>query len=81
MTLLRDFMVIDVYSQGKAIAAYTKGWCPEEVLRWLQRYGDIRKIGDGKDARYCHTSRFGLSGFFYFTGAGEFTIWKSGWLY
>lgn len=82
MMPLQDFAVIDICSQGDAIAAYTKGWPPDEVLLWLQRYGHVCKVGDAwQEARYCHTSHFGLRGHFYFTETGEFTIWNSGWLY
>ncbi len=77
---MTDFMLIDLDRQAGAVADYVKGWKPEDVLAWLRQYGDIQVSTMAGETRYCHTSRFGFRGYFYFTENGEFVIWRSGWL-
>jgi hypothetical protein len=38
-----DFVLIDLYSQRKAIYHYVDGWSKELILAWMCQYGSITK--------------------------------------
>jgi hypothetical protein len=78
---MSDFVLVDLDSQGDAVAEYVKGWMPEDVISWLEMFGTVSKHGSDEHARYSHLSNCGRRGYFYFTEDGDFVIWRSGWLY
>jgi len=38
---LRSFVVIDLFSQGRAVYQYTRDWTTDEVLTWLRHWGTL----------------------------------------
>ena len=37
----RDFVLIDLFSQGRAVQRYVRAWSKVEVLVWLQHWGRL----------------------------------------
>lgn len=36
-----EFIVLDLFSQGRAVQQHVQGWSKDEVLTWLRRWGTL----------------------------------------
>jgi hypothetical protein len=39
-----DFVLIDLYSQRKAVSRYVEGWSKAKILTWLGQYGEVQSL-------------------------------------
>jgi hypothetical protein len=72
---MNDFVVIDFYSQIKEIIRYTRYWTSEEILNWLAKYGEVKRIDNlYDDSGYSFQSKIGIRALFRLTENAKFFL-------
>jgi hypothetical protein len=73
---MAQFTVIDLASQARAVARYTRGWKRDDLLSWLRQFGELEKVevSPGGHDQYHFRSPAGLWVTFRYTDEGEFFI-------
>jgi hypothetical protein len=73
---MSDFVLIDLYSQARAVQQHIQNWTKEEILDWLSFFGRIVIIEDELPIRFVFVPNVNdqLWTPFYFTETDELII-------
>jgi sugar lactone lactonase YvrE len=69
-----DFKIVDLASQGSAVAQHVRGWQKEEILAWLGRRGKLRAVHPDDPDVYSFLTPAGIQTAFILRDNGEFLI-------
>ncbi len=56
---MKDFTLIDLYSQREAVESYTAGWSADQLVNWLRQEGTLFEP-EKETYHYLFLSRVGL---------------------
>jgi hypothetical protein len=72
---MNDFAVIDLDSQIREIISYTRYWTREEILHWLAKYGEVKRIANLYDnSVYAFQSKTGIRTIFRLAEDAKFSL-------
>jgi hypothetical protein len=77
--VLSDFVLIDLYSQRKAVSNHVEGWSLSAVLDWMGQYGEIKPLSDTHFIFWSKIDR--KRTVFGFDQDGKLMVETSGWYY